>query len=73
MAERRLDPPGDAAPTLEVKGIRKSFGSLEVLKGVSLQVPEGSTILDARASLAIFATVEAALESCRTGQPVEVL
>jgi predicted dehydrogenase len=30
------------------------------------------TILDARASLAIFATVEAALESCRTGQPVEV-
>ncbi len=31
-----------------------------------------STIMDARASLAIFATVEAALESCRTGQAVEV-
>ncbi len=31
-----------------------------------------ATILDARASLAIFATVEAALQSCRTGQPVEV-
>jgi myo-inositol 2-dehydrogenase/D-chiro-inositol 1-dehydrogenase len=27
-----------------------------------------STVLDARASLAIFATVEAALESCRSGQ-----
>jgi predicted dehydrogenase len=33
---------------------------------------DGETILDARASHAIFATVEAALESCRTGQPVEV-
>jgi predicted dehydrogenase len=33
---------------------------------------EGETILDARAAHAIFATVEAALESCRTGQPVEV-
>lgn len=33
---------------------------------------DGDTILDARASRAIFATVEAALESCRTGQPVEV-
>jgi predicted dehydrogenase len=33
---------------------------------------DGDTILDARSSLAIFATVEAALESCRTGQPVEV-
>lgn len=32
----------------------------------------GETILGARASLAIFATVEAALESCRTGQPLEV-
>lgn len=32
----------------------------------------GDTILDARASRAIFATVEATLESCRTGQPVEV-
>ncbi|MBI2807905.1 MAG: Gfo/Idh/MocA family oxidoreductase [Planctomycetes bacterium] len=32
----------------------------------------GPTILDARASLAIFATCEAALESCRTGQPVTV-
>jgi predicted dehydrogenase len=32
----------------------------------------GATILDARASRAIFATVEAALESCRCGQPVEV-
>lgn len=32
----------------------------------------GPTILDARASLAIFATVEAALESSRTGQVVEV-
>ena len=32
----------------------------------------GETILSARASMAIFATVEAALESCRTGQPVEV-
>jgi predicted dehydrogenase len=33
----------------------------------------GETILGARASLAIFATVQAALESCRTGQPVEVV
>jgi myo-inositol 2-dehydrogenase / D-chiro-inositol 1-dehydrogenase len=33
---------------------------------------DGTTILDARASLAIFATIEAALESYRTGQPVEV-
>jgi predicted dehydrogenase len=33
---------------------------------------DGETILDAHASRAIFATVEAALESCRTGQPVEV-
>ena len=32
----------------------------------------GETILDAAASRAIYATVEAALESCRTGQPVEV-
>ena len=32
----------------------------------------GDTILDARASRAIFATVAAALESCRTGRPVEV-
>ena len=32
----------------------------------------GKTIMDARDGLAIFATVEAALESCRTGQPVEV-
>ena len=32
----------------------------------------GDTILDARASRAIFATVAAALESCRTGQSVEV-
>lgn len=32
----------------------------------------GDTILDAHASRAIFATVEAALESCRTGQVVEV-
>lgn len=30
------------------------------------------TIMDIRASHAIFATVEAALESCRCGQPVEV-
>jgi predicted dehydrogenase len=34
---------------------------------------DGETILDARASRAIFATVEAALESCRTGQPVGVM
>ena len=33
---------------------------------------DGATIMDARASLTIFATVEAALKSCRTGQPVEV-
>ena len=32
----------------------------------------GRTIMDAHASLAIFATIEAALESCHTGQPVEV-
>jgi predicted dehydrogenase len=30
------------------------------------------TIMDAHASRAIFATIEAALESCRCGQPVEV-
>lgn len=33
---------------------------------------DGETIMDARASRMIFATVEAALESCRTGQPTEV-
>lgn len=33
---------------------------------------DGDTILDVHASHAIFATIEAALESCRTGQPVEV-
>ena len=33
---------------------------------------DGDTILNAHASRAIFATVEAALESCRTGQAVEV-
>jgi predicted dehydrogenase len=33
---------------------------------------DGTTIMDARASLAIFATVEAALESCRTGAAVDV-
>jgi predicted dehydrogenase len=33
---------------------------------------DGPTILDVRSSLAIFATVEAALESCRLGQPVAV-
>jgi predicted dehydrogenase len=32
----------------------------------------GASVMDARASLAIYATVEAALESCRVGQPVEV-
>jgi predicted dehydrogenase len=32
----------------------------------------GPSIMDARASLAIFATCEAALESCRSGQCVEV-
>jgi predicted dehydrogenase len=32
----------------------------------------GPTILDARASHAIFSTVEAALESARTGKPVAV-
>jgi predicted dehydrogenase len=33
---------------------------------------DGETILDARAGLAIFDTIAAALESCRTGQVVEV-
>ncbi len=33
---------------------------------------DGDTMMDARASLAIFATIEAALESCRTGLVVEV-
>jgi predicted dehydrogenase len=33
---------------------------------------DGQTVMDARASREIFATVEAALESCRTGEPVEV-
>ena len=33
---------------------------------------DGETIMDAHASREIFATFEAALESCRTGQPVEV-
>lgn len=32
----------------------------------------GETIMGVRASRAIFATVDAALESCRTGQPVDV-
>jgi predicted dehydrogenase len=32
----------------------------------------GTTILDARASLAIYATCEAALESCRTAKAVDV-
>jgi predicted dehydrogenase len=33
---------------------------------------DGKTILDAHDARAIFATVEAALESCRSGQPVDV-
>jgi predicted dehydrogenase len=33
---------------------------------------DGPTILDARAGWEIFATIEAALESCRSGQPVNV-
>lgn len=33
----------------------------------------GETVLGVRASHAIYATVAAALESCRTGQPVEVV
>ncbi len=33
---------------------------------------DGETIMDAQASREIFATFEAAIESCRTGQPVEV-
>ena len=33
----------------------------------------GPTIMDARASLAIYATCEAALESARSGQPVDVI
>ena len=33
---------------------------------------DGDTVLDARASRSILATVEAALESARTGQPVDV-
>jgi hypothetical protein len=33
---------------------------------------DGETILDAPASRRIFGTAGAALESCRTGQPVEV-
>ena len=32
----------------------------------------GTTIMDARASLDIFATCEAALESCKIGNPVDV-
>jgi predicted dehydrogenase len=32
----------------------------------------GDTIMNARASRAIFATVEAAIESCRSGQPMDV-
>jgi predicted dehydrogenase len=32
----------------------------------------GATIMDAPRSLAIFATCEAAVESCRVGQPIEV-
>jgi predicted dehydrogenase len=34
---------------------------------------DSDTILNARASLEIFSTVQAALESCRTGQPVQVV
>jgi predicted dehydrogenase len=34
---------------------------------------DGDTILDIHAARAIFATVEAARESCRSGQPVEVV
>ena len=33
---------------------------------------DGPTIMDARASFEIFATCEAALESCRSGQPIDV-
>ena len=33
---------------------------------------DGTTIMDAQASYEIYATFEAAVESCRTGQPVEV-
>lgn len=33
---------------------------------------DATTIMDVRASMEIFSTVEAALESCRSGQPVEI-
>jgi predicted dehydrogenase len=33
---------------------------------------DGETIMNARAGRAVFATIQAALESCRSGQPVDV-
>ncbi len=39
-------PPGPNAvqPAIEVRGLHKSFGKLDVLKGVSLSVPEGEVV-----------------------------
>ncbi|MFL4996478.1 MAG: histidine/lysine/arginine/ornithine ABC transporter ATP-binding protein, partial [Microvirga sp.] len=36
--------PSEAAPAVSVNNLRKSFGSLEVLKGVSLGAKEGDVI-----------------------------
>lgn len=38
------DPASDAAPVIQIKGLHKSYGPLEVLKGVSMTAPRGHVI-----------------------------
>ncbi|ODT59079.1 MULTISPECIES: amino acid ABC transporter ATP-binding protein [Paracoccus] len=38
------DPASDAAPVIQIRGLHKSYGPLEVLKGVSMTAPRGHVI-----------------------------
>ena len=40
---------------LEIKGLKKAFGSLEVLKGVDLKVKQGDVVLEYQTALAVKA------------------
>jgi predicted dehydrogenase len=61
-------------PTAEFRHRRQAIDNDFLLMENFVQAIEssGDTIVDARAGRAICATVEAALESARSGQPVEV-
>ena len=40
---------------LEIKGLKKALGSLEVLKGVDLKVKQGDVVLEYQTALAVKA------------------